>query len=852
MALNKLLAFCSAAVLATAAFAQNRQAYFADGYHGGIYGHYPLWHTGFMVDKLTQYPLWKVNLEVEPETWDIVKEKDPANYDRLRDFFTATLADNRIEFVNPTYAQPYCYNISGESIIRHFTYGIAKVREHFPLAQFHTYSCEEPCFTSSLPQILSSLGYKYAIIRNPDTCWGGYISAFGKDLVNWTAPDGSQILAVPRYACEGLEENSTWQTQSWNNSVNFINNCFDSGVQFPVGMCFQDIGWKGGPWLENVIRNHYQPSEYILWSEYINNISDKVIATDWHFSIEDVKPGLVWGAQILQQIAQQVRHTENMLIIAEKVATYNTIVNNAPYPTDKLDEAWRNLMLAQHHDCWIVPYNNMPGGNWASCVTDWTTTSDTIAREVINSAMSLNGCEPQTEPAYLTVFNTMGQPRREMVKAQLPDQISSCRVLDLEGNSIPVQILSSNKSHPELAFMAQVPAMGYAAYTLLNGSQQTDTINLYTDQQGCITVNTDYYSARLDPARGGAIVDLIAHKLGNTQLINNDDSLNSLRGYFYNEEKFFDSSKTPATITIEQAGPLLVTIKAQYQIAGSPCCQLITFYQNSPRIDFELNIDWQDQPRIGAYSQDKKYIKEDPKKAFYDDSHKLMLRFPLPDSFNNIYKNAPFDICASTLEDTIYHSWDKIKHNVILNWVDLYDKKSDIGLALFSDHTTSYFNSKETPLGLTVQYAGRALWGRNYKTDGPTKIKYALLPHNKNWCDSQLENHSNQWNEPLLARLSANLPPRSDLALIQINTPGVELVSVTADKKHYLARIFNASDRKQTAVLTLHEKPKKAQLISLAHELITELTPTQNPAGQWQIKLDMPRLAFNTIKIETH
>jgi hypothetical protein len=26
-----------------------------DGYHGGIYGHYPLWNTQFMVDRLAQH-----------------------------------------------------------------------------------------------------------------------------------------------------------------------------------------------------------------------------------------------------------------------------------------------------------------------------------------------------------------------------------------------------------------------------------------------------------------------------------------------------------------------------------------------------------------------------------------------------------------------------------------------------------------------------------------------------------------------------------------------------------------------------------------------------------------------------
>ena len=33
-----------------------QQAYFIDGYHGGVYGHYPMGQTSFIVQKLKQYP----------------------------------------------------------------------------------------------------------------------------------------------------------------------------------------------------------------------------------------------------------------------------------------------------------------------------------------------------------------------------------------------------------------------------------------------------------------------------------------------------------------------------------------------------------------------------------------------------------------------------------------------------------------------------------------------------------------------------------------------------------------------------------------------------------------------------
>ena len=148
-------------------------AYFIDGYHGGIYGHIPSWQTRFMVDKLKEYPEWKINLELEPESWDTIAVNDPAAYAE----FKAGIADSsfrgRVEYVNPAYGQSYLYTISGESIIRQFYYGIRKLRQHFPGLRFPAYSSEEPCFTSALPQILTSFGFSYASLKNPNTCWGG-------------------------------------------------------------------------------------------------------------------------------------------------------------------------------------------------------------------------------------------------------------------------------------------------------------------------------------------------------------------------------------------------------------------------------------------------------------------------------------------------------------------------------------------------------------------------------------------------------------------------------------------------------------------------------------------------------
>ena len=216
--------------------ADAQTSWFIDGYHGGVYGGYPELYTRFLVDMLNKNPEWKINLEIEPETWDKVERDDPDAYAQFKALAADQSAGGRIEFINPDYAQSYLYNISGESIIRQFSYGMKKIRAHFPNAVFSSYSSEEPCFTSALPEILTSFGFKYASLKNPNTCFGGYAAAHGGELITWIGPDGTGITTAPRYAIEKLSDKSTWQTIGWENSPAFVNAAYAAGITHPVGM----------------------------------------------------------------------------------------------------------------------------------------------------------------------------------------------------------------------------------------------------------------------------------------------------------------------------------------------------------------------------------------------------------------------------------------------------------------------------------------------------------------------------------------------------------------------------------------------------------------------------------------
>ncbi|MDB5088123.1 MAG: alpha-mannosidase [Mucilaginibacter sp.] len=828
-----------------------QKAYFIDGYHGGVYGGYPDPFTRFMVDMLNKHQDWKINIEIEPETWDKAQQIDPAAYNEFKALAANQSANGRIEFINPAYAQSYLYNISGESIIRQFGYGIKKIRAHFTGAVFTTYSSEEPCFTTALPQILTSFGFKYASLKNPNTCFGGYAAAHGGELVNWIGPDGTGITTVPRYGIETLSNKSTWQTIGWENSPAFVNAAYTAGIKHPVGMTIQDAGWKGGPFMGVGLRFGIQ-NTYTTWRNYFENVVAGDAKPDWKPSQEDMLVNLVWGSQVTQKIAQEVRLAENKIISAEKMASLAKIYNSAIYPVDSLDAAWRTLLLAQHHDCWIVPYNGKPGKTWADEVLLWTNNtigkSDSIISASANTFTQKNG-----DDTSVRIYNTLGIKREEIVTVEIPARLKGTplKIVDAAGMGIASQILSGAGTE-KIMFKARVPSMGYNTYRLLPGKPAVIKGALFIRlPSGLYKIETDLYKILIDPAKGGIIKSLIAKKLNNREFVDkaNARGFNELRGDFYNDGGFKSSQDKPARVEILQQGPLMIKLAIKGDIAGNPFTQTLTVAEGQERIDLRVDLGWKGNPGIGEPTVAGTYKWQNPKKAFYDDRFKLLALFPLNLANQKVYKDAPFDVTESKLDNTFYNSWDSIKNNVILNWVDVTDGAGKYGIAMLTDHTTSYAHGKDFPLGLDLQYSGMGLWGRDYKISGPTSINYALIPHAGKWDKSGVWTNATKWAEPLIAIISGASPGKDlQRSFIEIDKPGIEISSMVFNGDNLLVRVFNAEGNDSPKTVSFDAKVDKAELVELDGRKKADVKII-DAGGRSAINLTIPRFGFRTVKL---
>jgi alpha-mannosidase len=860
-----------AALRAVAAQEENAHLWFVDGYHGGVRGHMPAGAWRDIVTRLWATPSWKLCLDIEPASWRYVAEQDPESFEQIKQYLNQPPAAARLEMVGGTFSQPYGWALTGESNIRQLVRGLEIIRATFPGLPVDTYAVQEPCWASCLPQILLSLGFKAAVLKNPSTAWGGYAVGMDAETVNWIGSDGSSIRAVPRYACEELLD--TWRTEAQTGSRAFARKCIEHGIAHPAGMCFQDLGWAARPAVEG------DYLRYVTWREYMQSVAGST-TRNWRFGIEDIRCALPWGEKTLQKIARQVRSAENRLIAAEKIAAMAAVRCGLPYPADDLQRASDKILWAQHHDAWITATTRSGRDAWAFQVAAETWDAEAICSDVVDKSLDRLTASPSADRAAgnnrsVHVFNTLAHDRHDLVEIEIATSVGtkSVRVLDSSGNLVPSQFditrkyltdrtaKISGRDHRltledgesigavRLLFRQPVPALGQAVYTIEDSSdpirtRQTGAAAVIA-ANGVVTLETDLYRIRIDSSRGGIVSSLFAKNLNKEFCGSGERGFHEFRGYFIEEKAWQSSADHPASVEVIESGPVRVTVVVNGRISSVPFRTTISLTQGQRRIDFDTQFHFEKDTWIGDPWEIKPAERmTGRRRSEYDDRYKLLALFPVSFEKNAVFKNAAFDVCRSANRDTFFNRWDEIKHNIVLNWVDVVDRAGDMGLALLSDHTTSYAEGKEHPLSLVMGWGwdGGFWWGK-CPLNGLQQMKYALVPHSGLWDRAELWREAAEWSEPLLPHITAgnrsHLPATS---LLRVNSPGVQLTSLTVSGNDLLARFFNAESPKDQHEISIAMRPKSVEVVELDGRVSEVLESRQ------KIQVRIPRFGVRTLR----
>jgi alpha-mannosidase len=60
--------------------------YYVDGYHGGVKGHMPAGSWRDILNAMREFPDWKICLDIEPASWEVLKRDDPRAFAELKTY----------------------------------------------------------------------------------------------------------------------------------------------------------------------------------------------------------------------------------------------------------------------------------------------------------------------------------------------------------------------------------------------------------------------------------------------------------------------------------------------------------------------------------------------------------------------------------------------------------------------------------------------------------------------------------------------------------------------------------------------------------------------------------------------
>lgn len=260
--------------------------------------------------------------------------------------------------VGGSYGQPYGLFHDGESNIRQFTFGVRAVQRHLGVRP-RTFWEEEFWFLPQLPQILDGCGYTGACLFFQWTWHTPEVPVENVSLIDWEGHDGTSLPTLPRNALnvhqwpedfDGLLESDLVA-----GSEALSNPAIVQWVELMPSrdwMCRSEV-------LLPRLRELLADPRFELRPRTADRLITELDAATperprRRYSMDDVWHGMTLGKngdrhpRRARQIAGGLVGVESFLALASLFG--RPYASWDVYPTWELDEAWRELLAAQHHD----------------------------------------------------------------------------------------------------------------------------------------------------------------------------------------------------------------------------------------------------------------------------------------------------------------------------------------------------------------------------------------------------------------------------------------------------------------------------------------------------------------------
>jgi len=747
---------------------------------------------------MEQFPGYQFT-QSQPQLHDYVRQDYPDLFNAIKQ----RIAEDRWEVIGGMWVEADC-NLSGsESLARQFLLGRTFFREHFGE------EAESPVmwlpdvfgYAWNLPQLIKQAGLEYFFTIKIG--WNQY-NRLPFDSFWWQGLDGTRVIThfstTPDPGGYGA---STYNAEATPyQTIGTWNNFQQKELQQNLLMSFGHGDGGGGPtreMLENIREmNDFPATPRIRHGKVGDFFKDLETASG------DRLP--TWNGELYLELHRGTyttqsrnkranRKSEFLLHDAEFLAALAALLDaDYNYPADTLRKAWELVCLNQFHD--IIPGSSITPVYTESLqqyedVWSMGTTVRDAALETI--ADQLGGDLLLVNPTAFT------QNRPAFWPGQLAD---GQQVQTVEGTPLPVQSIEAGTliAAGELAGLSVTPlVLGQGSAEVHEESSLTVTPML---------LENDFLRVDLD--QGGDIIR-IYDKVYQREVLSSGAIANQFQVFEDRPQKwdawdvdiFFDDKMWTAdaatSVEVVESGPLRATLEIHRRILHSEYVQRISLTYNSPQLDFDTTINWQERHIL------------------------LKVAFPV----DILSPTATYEIQWGNVERPTHRntSWDWARFETCAQkWVDL--SEGSYGVSLLNDCKYGH-DIKDNVIRLSLL---RSPTVPDPEADqGEHRFAYSLLPHAGRWNEATIA-AAYALNNPLIVAEGNGQKGQAIGSFISVDQPNIviETVKQAEDGRGVIVRLYESQRKRGKVVLTTSFPLDKVWQTNLLEENETALTPDSN------------------------
>jgi len=325
-------------------------------------------------ERLNKYSGVKYGWDNEAYTYDNFAEEDPELLQRMQEM--AKAYPGRIQVGAVSYGQPLSFYINGESNVRQLVQGVRTCLEYFGYRPY-VYNMSEHGMHAQIPQLIAQAGFTGAVMRT-SFCMYGLNPEYPASCIDWRGLDGT--MGVPTVPCYPGEQchcavNGYTHDRRTREFPFFGANTMDNKILLDYSV---DSPWGGleefrdrfGGRIKNVIAyradDPRQPEGFV--AEYHNKpgfewvLDEDILKAAGEPEMEvvskvnDFHVRMPWGL-CGNWIWEKCRLQESRLYAADMVDAVRAMAGEKAHP-DELRDAWKMLLICQHHDVQICGIEN--------------------------------------------------------------------------------------------------------------------------------------------------------------------------------------------------------------------------------------------------------------------------------------------------------------------------------------------------------------------------------------------------------------------------------------------------------------------------------------------------------------